>query len=164
MGLYSEGLIFGGAYIRRGLFSEGNLCMSAIFRCANDNIGALTRNSWQLNLSEHSNFKHNSNKLYWKWNTVHKCHSFRVNFDTCRRRRDRRGSPRHDVSYAFIAWFVTPPPPPPVSHPGPVTVHVMHPKANFHTSLSQPHTRGNNWANGLARQFSQMFPLVCSGL
>ena len=54
--------------------------MSAIFQCANDNIGALTRNSWQLNLSEHSNFKHNSNKLYWKWNTVHKCHSFRVNY------------------------------------------------------------------------------------
>ena len=64
--LYSEG-----AYYRReicvsksaGLIIGGKF-VSAIFQCANDNIGALTRNLWQRNPSEHANFKHNSNKPY----------------------------------------------------------------------------------------------------
>lgn len=34
-----------------------------IFHCANDNIGALTRNSWQRYPSGHANSKHNSNKI-----------------------------------------------------------------------------------------------------
>ena len=60
--LIFDGLIFGGAYIRRGLYSEGliyggkfpfqnrldiiigAIFGSAIFQCANDNIGTLTRN------------------------------------------------------------------------------------------------------------------------
>ena len=50
----SAGLIIGGKFV------------SAIFPCAND-IGALTRNLWQLNFSELANFKRDSNKLYWKW-------------------------------------------------------------------------------------------------
>ena len=41
----SAGLIIGGKFV------------SAIPPCANDNIGALTRISWQLNFSEHANFK-----------------------------------------------------------------------------------------------------------
>ena len=48
-GLYWEGLFFGGAYIRREIcVSEsagliiGEKFVSAIFPCANDNIGALT--------------------------------------------------------------------------------------------------------------------------
>ena len=56
------GLIFGGAYLRREISVSksagliiGEKFVSAIFQCANDNIGALTRNSWQLNLSKHSN-------------------------------------------------------------------------------------------------------------
>ena len=62
----------GGAYFRREICVSksaglGGKFVSAIFPCENDNIGALTTNSWQLNFSEHANFKHNSNKLYWEW-------------------------------------------------------------------------------------------------
>ena len=32
------------------------------------------------------------------------------------------------------------------------------------TVLSPPHTRGNSLANGLARQFAQLFPFVCGGV
>ena len=59
----------GGAYLRReicvsksdGLIIGGKFVL-VIFPCANYNIGALTRNSQQLNFSD-ANFKHNSNKL-----------------------------------------------------------------------------------------------------
>ena len=30
--------------------------------------------------------------------------------------------------------------------------------------LSPPHTSGNSLENGLARQFAQLFPLVCGGV
>ena len=32
------------------------------------------------------------------------------------------------------------------------------------SSLNPPHTRGNSLANGLARQFALLFPLVCGGV
>ena len=79
--IFFKGL-FRGAYIRRGLIIiafrnrlglqlEGNFCRQ-FFQCENDNIGALTRNWWQRNPSEHANFKQSSNKLYWKWNSSSK--------------------------------------------------------------------------------------------
>ena len=34
----------------------------------------------------------------------------------------------------------------------------------MHHCYSPPHTGGNSLVNGLARQFAQLFPLVCGGV
>ena len=36
--------------------------------------------------------------------------------------------------------------------------------SNRNERLRPPHTGGNSLANGLAKQFAQLFPLVCGGL
>ena len=36
--------------------------------------------------------------------------------------------------------------------------------SNRNERLRPPHTGGNSLANGLAKQFAQLFPLVCGGV
>ena len=124
------GLIFGGAYIRReicvsksaGLIIGGKF-VSPISPCANDNIGALTRNSWQLNLSEHANFKHKKQQLYWKWKFGFRLagSNFLANTSSMDRRSPRREWGVHHVNnnkpdkkklnhngtdMCYLLWFI----------------------------------------------------------